>query len=190
MAHQRIAFVGGLRTGKDTAANFLVASFGFRRISISETVKATVNAAFQAAGFDTTNKGFMRAPLQDGGLAGRGVDPELWVGSVIRRYRLEDEHQGSGFACSDVRYRNEAELLRKCGFLIVRIAASRETQEARAQIDDGTFDPSVFEHPSETEMTQIVHDVLIENDTPEDRERMFATLTALVTDPSYADADD
>lgn len=190
MKHPRIAFVGELRSGKDTGASFLATSFGFERISISAAVKATINAAFQAAGVDTKDKGFMRAPLQEGGLAGRGIDPELWIGSLVRRYHLEDEHQGNGYVCSDVRYPNEGDILRKCGFLIVRIEASRETREARARIDDGAFDPSVFDHPSETEMAQIVHDVLIPNDTPEDRERMFATLTALVTDPTYADADD
>lgn len=182
MTHTRIAFVGGLRAGKDTASDWLVANCAFQRISISETVKATVYAAFKAAGLNTKDKGFMRAPLQDGGLAARGVDPEVWVGSLVRRFKLDNEENTGRFVCSDVRYPNEADMLRSRGFVIVRVEANRDVREARAKIDDGNFDPSVFDHPSETEMSAIQPDLIIRNETPEDRDAMFATLRDLVTD--------
>jgi hypothetical protein len=199
MPHTRLAILGKLRAGKDSASDFLRDQHGFTKVSIAETVKDTIYAAFNSV-VDTCvdrefaarleelmrSKGFMRGPLQAGGLAARLKDPAIWIASAVRRAGLDGN--AGRFVCPDVRYENEANILRSHGFYIVRVDASRAIREERALAADGSFDLSAFDHLSETELDTIRPDLIIQNEQPEDREAMFATLAGLVTTRELAAA--
>jgi len=177
---RRIAFCGYLRSGKDSAAAYLRDTHGYNAISIAETMKATVFAALGAAGVDTSRKGPIRLAMQEGGVAARGVEKHVWISAFARRYELE-RHDDRLLACSDLRFLNEAEWLRQCGFVIVRLEASRQACEARAREADGSFDVSAFDHPCEGEIDLIQPDLVLRNETAEDREEMFRRLSELAT---------
>ncbi len=184
MTPLRIALIGERGSGKDAAAHYLT-QHGCKQLSIAAPIKAAVYAAFEARGIDTSNKGEMRAPLQQAGLAARAIDGSLWVRSLIYRHELESPH-GNGYVVTDIRYPNEADMLRRVGFSIVRIEAPEEMRRARC-IDrgDGSFREEDALHPSEVEQRSIEADFLVRTDS--DLETFYATLGAIVvaiTSPS------
>jgi len=157
-----------------------VQHYNCRKISIAAPIKAMVHAAFAAAGVATDSKGFLRAPLQQAGLAGRQFDPDLWVRSLIDRYDLEDEHQATGYVVTDIRYVNEAELLRQYGFTLLRIEAPVELRKARSLArGDGSWNDGDSLHPSEVEQRSITADELLTNDTTDPND-LYAQLESLI----------
>lgn len=192
----RVGLCGVAGAGKDTAGAYLV-SLGLKRISIATPIKQVALATVEGflEGLEgrvdpsiiatlrslTSQKSVMRKPYQQAGAAGRDADVELWTSSMVRMNDLEDEHQGQGFVCTDIRHPDEAAILKRLGFTIIRIAAEPSICAARLAARDGFYDPSITGHVSETNIVNIHHDILLENNTEEDRERMYRALDGLLT---------
>lgn len=124
-----IAFCGLARSGKDTAANFLVAATGGYRYAFADPIKAMI----VPLGIDMSDPYWdahkeevipalgvsPRRILQTLGTDwGRSIiNPELWV--ILAHQRLL--RSGPGMVISDLRFENEAAWVRRHGGRVVHI---------------------------------------------------------------------
>lgn len=157
----RIAFGSQMRVGKDTACAWLLERYGGKSLRFAEGVYDIG---------DLIQKYFDKPRVKDGpllqmiGLGLREVyGKDVWVNRVESQIAANPD--SNLFAC-DMRFPNEADMLRKHGFTLVRL-----TRRDRP-IDR---DPN---HPSETSLNDYQFDLVIENDGTV--EELYAKLDALV----------
>jgi dephospho-CoA kinase len=89
--------------------------------------------------------------------SGRFIKPAIWIDHFARN--LKDGPS----VVDDVRFVNEGWALGKLGFLKIKIAVPEELRQERLIARDGKFEESRQDHPSETELDQIIPDVVIHN---------------------------
>ena len=168
-----IGFSGRARSGKDTAASFVCDMFGFEPVSFAAPIKHAVSAMF---GLDERH---LDGELKEMPLEGLGrsprylfqtlgtewgrelVHPDVWLYAMnawIERLEREYLMQGlrlQGVVVSDVRFENEAALVRDHGGLLIHLV--RENA------------PEVNQHISECGIQRHDGDIVIRNDgTPEE----------------------
>lgn len=161
-----VGLTGRKRSGKDTAASALIRDAGYTRIGFADALKrsaVTLNPwvspdlrladAVAERGWEDAKDQLpeVRRILQVlGDECGRRVHGEgTWVQTAmaqITRHRLA----GRPVVVPDVRYANEADVLRAAGFVLVRIVRAGTTS------DDG--------HASETGIDQLPVDYELSND--------------------------
>lgn len=142
MKYKGIALVGRAWAGKTTVAAML-ANCGFVRCSFAFSLKKAVWELWGNPGD--------RKLLQQVGTVLRGIDPEVFVRRCVRDVRYFTK-RNIAVVVDDVRYENEAEALRREGFMIVGV------------IRPGVRDPAAGDHSSETEQDHIPTDFTIVND--------------------------
>lgn len=171
-----IALIGKARSGKDTAAAFLVRERAYTRVAFADPLKemalsidpwipthpygdrrihVRLSALVRDAGWEYAKDHYpeVRHTLQRIGQTQREFDADYWV-NVAARKIAGAERWNLPVVVTDVRYRNEADMLRARGFRMVRIIRpfAEMRQGASAQ------------HASETELDDYPADVLIRND--------------------------
>lgn len=192
--HRNIGIVGRKRSGKDTAADLLVREFGYVRHGLAdplkeaalaldpiitltdvwgddyrvETTPGRLSEIVGEIGWEAAKDRFpeVRRILQRlGDEAGRQVHGELtWINQLLRRSIAANE-AGHPVVVPDVRYPNEADVLREAGFLVVRIDRP------------GFSTPTPGEHASEQVERLIVDTVISNGGTVEDMWRAVRALT-------------
>lgn len=126
-----IGFTGPAGSGKDTAADHLVAHHGFTKVSWAGPLKA----ALAAMGFpepndralkEVTIPGFpfswRQAAQALGTEWGRTLDPDIWVKLVGR---LVSDNPEASWVVSDVRFENEAAMIRSLGGVVIHLHGRR-----------------------------------------------------------------
>lgn len=121
----RIAFVAQMRTGKDTAAEYLQRKLGGVIQRFSDPLYEILAAAQRIAGIPPhKDRGFLQWV---GTSWARAQDQDLWVKHLVRRV--------APLRCpvfvTDCRFENEVAALRREGFLIVFLRATRANQLGR-----------------------------------------------------------
>jgi hypothetical protein len=145
-----IGVTGYARSGKDTFAAELVRVGGYVRLGFADALKFEVAKwlGISVAEIERRKSEF-RATLQERGMHMRELDPRHWV--RVLREKMQKGHLWTRYVIPDVRFRNEAEWIRKewCG-KIVRIVRT------------GQVCP--FSHASETEVDAVgtLADVVVE----------------------------
>jgi hypothetical protein len=153
---RNIGIIGKARSGKDTAAQHLVAEHGFMRLAFADPLKAMAlnTNPYVPTGYGVTvrlqtliadvgweyakdNYPEVRRYLQSLGESIRGEDSNFWVDSMRRKLN----NATARVVVTDVRYRNEAYMLRSRGFALVRIVRPERLSLGEAA-----------KHPSETEL--------------------------------------
>lgn len=149
----RLGLMGKKRSGKDTAGAYLVDTHNFKRFSFAEELKYLSRRLFGFTRQEVEDKpAHIRDVLQRFGTEGiRAIWPDTWAQllktRIDRYYKLLPE-QYANIVVTDVRFQNEADILRENGFKIVKI-------KRQAQDDD--------RHLSETAQDAIVADFEVEN---------------------------
>lgn len=146
----RLAFSGKMGAGKTSAAEIVAAETGATRMSFATALKTMCRDYFGMAKKD-------RDLLQKVGVALREVRPSVWTDIVERT--LKSRGGRWDVVIDDLRFPNEAEMLRKHGFIIVEVVASEETRFKR--LGSPTDWAETKDHASET--GKIISDVVIEN---------------------------
>jgi len=80
----------------------------------------------------------------------RAYDEDVWVNVLLSRTSLETHP----VVVDDVRFPNEARILRDRGWQLIYINASDEVRQQRCIDRDGHWDESVLSHPSETQIEE------------------------------------
>lgn len=179
--HKGIALVAPRKSGKTTAAQALV-DIGFVRVGLADAVKdAALDMVNQMAGVDgaihrsdiARDKHVFRPLLEwIGTTFGRDYlgTPDRW----IRMFEQKTSRMSDLVVCDDMRLPNEADELRKMGFLIVRVV--RPEPERRAALIEAGEDPDA-QMPSEVDIAQIAADVTVPNDgTPEELRNLMEVI--------------
>lgn len=167
-----IALIGKARSGKDTAASHLVSTRAYTRIAFADPLKemalsidpliptaygvhARLGALVRDVGWEYAKDVYpeVRRTLQAIGQTQREFDENYWV-NVAARKIAGAERWNLPVVVTDVRYQNEADMLRARGFRMVRIirpfAETRKGPEAQ--------------HTSENELNDYPTDAVIYND--------------------------
>lgn len=89
--------------------------------------------------------------------SGRFIKPAIWIDHFARNL------QDGDVVVDDIRFVNEGEALKKLGFLNVKLVVPEEVRIERLLERDGEFVAGRQQHSSETELEEIVPDILIYN---------------------------
>ena len=156
-----IGLSGYAQSGKDEVAKILVEKYGYQRLAFADAIRdllyesnpivnelaSGIKHAVDQRGWDEIKKvPAVRTLLQNTGVAARTVlGDDVWVIAVLRKI----EKLRYNYVISDVRFENEATMIRKCGGEIWRV--KRPGIEA------------VNGHVSETEMDHYKVDRILHN---------------------------
>jgi len=169
-----IGLTGYAQSGKDTVANILVEKYGYKKIAFADKIRDFLYAMnplvacspsgylqglVDLVGWDKAKQEpQVRMLLQNVGVAAREVIAEdIWIISALANVGVDDK-----IVIADVRFENEAEILKSLGGQIWRV--KRLGVEA------------VNRHISETQMDGYkVDQIFINNGTIEDLENLIQT---------------
>lgn len=145
-----IAFTGKAHSGKTTAAQFLLRA-GYERVSFADPIKQMVRCLTPTTDKHAAPPAFGGKTLRElyqtlGTDWGRNmVDPNIWVSLGRERIQslLLDTCEGinKGVVIDDLRFDNEAELVRDLGGLVIRV--EREGAELMSHESERGVSPSL-----------------------------------------------
>ncbi|MET7939646.1 hypothetical protein [Streptomyces sp. NPDC005302] len=134
-----IGIIGRAQHGKDTAGKFFVDGHGYRRVALADPLKEAALALdslipvhdgqywrlaslVRSLGWERIKDMYpeVRRTLQHLGAAMRAVDSEIWLRAALAKTQ-EANDAGVPVVITDVRYRNEAESLKRAGFHLIHI---------------------------------------------------------------------
>jgi len=161
-----IAITGKLRSGKDSAAAYLVDRYGYTRFAFGDELKRLAHEIF-----DVPMEPKPRDLYQWFGQTMRQRDPDVWVRKCFERisymYRVAERNNGtlakSLPVLSDVRQPNEFTRCRSEGYVIIRIVRPEFDRLAAATATD-TFSPDDLRHDTESHVDGFSVDYEIVND--------------------------
>ena len=156
-----IGLIGNKYAGKDTAGDYLVSEHEFVKISFATPIKVVCKYLFSLTEeqlHDPLEKEKIepywnmtpRQMFQKVGtdLFRNHFDPDFWIKQLESKHLVSND--GSNIVCCDVRYPNEANLIKKYKGILIKI--ERNTGKSDA-------------HESEKNIDTIHHDYLIENNS-------------------------
>lgn len=130
-----LGLVGAAGVGKDTAATYLNAEYGLHPLGFADPVREMLGVLLNTLGIDGAwmcERALKEQPMPGLGLSyrqlaqtlgtewGRALRPDLWV--MCAAHTLQQLHmQGDGAVLTDVRFAEEAQLVRDRGGVLVRI---------------------------------------------------------------------
>jgi len=117
----RIAFGCQARVGKDAAADYMAAKHTGTILRFADPLKDIMAYAQQRCGFEyAKDPRFLQMVGTDWA---RHRDPDVWVKLLIAKVVNRDDN----YFVSDLRFRNEAEALKRAGFVCVRVKREDRT---------------------------------------------------------------
>lgn len=180
-----MAFIGKARSGKDTAAGFLVRERAYTRVAFADPLKemalsvdplipagrvigqrihVRLSALVRDVGWEYAKDTYpeVRRILQSIGQTQRDFDVNYWL-RVAERKLDSAKRWNMPVVVTDVRYLNEADMLRARGFRMIQLI--------RPAWHHNPMNPQAAEHTSETELDGYGADITIYNDGDLDRFR-------------------
>jgi hypothetical protein len=171
-----IGLTGAAGSGKDAAADYLVAQHAWRKVSFAQPLKDGLCAMFGWSPDEMNDREWKERMLPDIGKSPRQlmqtigtewgremVRPDLWL--ILARDRITNHiNCGADVVVSDVRFDNEAEMIRGMGGTIVHIS--------RASI------ASVSAHVSEVGVAILPADIRLSNNG--DIASLYAAMNCLI----------
>lgn len=181
----KIGISGKMRSGKGTAAAAItarLAEYGYRPriLSLATPLKDLVRRglgredreALQTFGTDIVRKGCQQY---------FGTE-KIWVNYLISTANsLQDAAMADAFVCDDVRFVDEAETLKKDGWVLVRIVVPEDVQLNRPQDPlKGDIKAPALTHESETALDgkEDIFDIIVDGNKDIDSFRI--TMEAIV----------
>lgn len=186
MTLPNIALTGRLRSGKDTAAAYLVERYGYVRFAFGDELKRYYHELFG----ETETK--PREGYQWFGQAMRQRDPDVWVRKCFEQIAEEAADRRpltkyNGFpplraVITDLRQPNEFERCRSEGYVIIRINCPESLRIHRAIESADKFALADLTHETEQHVDSFAVDYEVNNaDTVDD---LYAQIDAILTEVS------
>ena len=170
--YYKIAFSGKMRSGKDTAVNYMLKNFGGVRVAFADILYGILHFAQKTCGFDNKKD---RKFLQFVGTEwARSINPDVWIDAVLQKVGK----QNCNIYLSDLRFLNEYKRLKQDGWILIRI--NRSDQKSFTTENDNTS------HKSECELDTIKDwDYVINNssDLKDFHHQLENVMSAITTAP-------
>jgi hypothetical protein len=125
--HRFIAFTGLAQAGKTTCADHLVREFGFGKFSFATPLKRMLAALTPETGKDATpyvlcGKTLRHAMQTLGTEWGRNlIGDDIWLRAARVQIQTMQAARAPGITADDVRFSNEAELIREMGGIVIEL---------------------------------------------------------------------
>lgn len=149
MSIKLIGISGAARSGKDTAADYLVKAFGFRKFSFAAPIKEGVKAMFGLTE-DHVNGHLKEKILDDLGVSPRFlmqtlgtewgrkiVHTDAWLIAAQRQLSLLKEKGVKFVVIPDVRFENEASFIRDNGGVMLHVSRDDCEQVLNHESENG-----------------------------------------------------
>lgn len=183
----RIAICGKIRSGKDTAGQYICEKYGHKRFGFGDGLWEICYRLFPEQFIDSDeNPVKPRALLQGVGESLRTFSRDVWVNDCFRRINepiyFKDVNEPflppEKVVITDLRQPAEYERCRAENFLIIRITAPEALRIQRAITASDTFNFRDLTHPTESHIDSFAVDYEIENSaTPAD---LYAQIDAIM----------
>jgi hypothetical protein len=151
-----IGLIGQKQTGKDTFADYLVKTRGFKKLAFAEPVKQVCQILFHLEPEQVYDPRLKEVVDERWGLSPRQMMQKVgtdmvrnMLGNDFWVKHMDISYSKGSIVISDVRFKNEAEWVKDRGGVLIRIV-------------DGSH--HCDHHPSETEQLSIKEDVVLKND--------------------------
>ena len=149
----RVAFIGKMRSGKDTAAEFLLERSRAAIIKFADPLYDMQEAIYTIADLPYDENTKDRRLLQLLGTEwGREKDPDLWLNIFEKTV---NSCKNLNIICTDCRFPNELALVKRLGFTTVKIITKDEIRMARGATNTN--------HESERHIDEMQADIDIYN---------------------------
>ena len=164
----KLALVGKLRAGKDTAARYLTLFYDFHPFAFADPLKRYLHEIFP----HVPREPKPRRLLQLFGQKMREIDPDVWINLTMRRIdeylrMYPCECGGSALkprvVVTDCRQQNEYDRLRAEGFVFIRINTDDELRIRRALEAGDDFTAEDLAHETELLIDSFDVDYEIDN---------------------------
>jgi len=150
----KISFSGKAGSGKDVSVKYLIDKYGGKKISFSKPIYDILYYAQNICGFKQEKD---RKFLQWIGTEwGRNINPDIWVELAVKNLPKEDN-----IYVSDVRFLNEFYILKKKGFISIKIIRNNYNYNNRVGSGD-------VNHISENDLDKLKdreYDYIIHNNS-------------------------
>ncbi|QGG47683.1 AAA family ATPase [Heliorestis convoluta] len=154
----KIALTGKMRSGKDTAGEYLVNKYGFKRFAFGDAVREICQQLYP----EQIEEGKPRFLYQQVGQALRKQDRNVWVKTLLRQIENETTLDDN-IVITDLRQFNEYQHVLTTGFTIGRIWANEKTRRERMKTLGDNFDYNDLYHETEQGIDALVVDYEIVN---------------------------
>lgn len=162
----KIALFGKIRSGKDTVGKILIKEHGFKRFAFGDGIGRIIEEYFPEAFAD----GKPRKYYQFIGQQLRVLNPDVWVNYLLSEvnqaetYNWDVHGNGLNIVVTDGRQLNEAERLKKEGYLIIKVICPEDIRIKRMEALGDVYSPEDLQHETELQVDAITPDVEILND--------------------------
>ncbi len=144
--NQRIAFYGPMASGKSWCANYLYDKHSYTKVAFARKLKLVAEDLFGIKDKSGSN----RKLLQDLGTNLRSLDPDIWIKHLL--LSIEDDQF---VVLDDLRYINEAKVLKNHGFTLVLANCPEAVRLERVSRLYPDTTKAMMSHPSELEYLDI-----------------------------------
>lgn len=161
----KVVLFGKMRSGKDTVGNFLIKEHNFERFAFGDGIAEIIEKYFPEA----WEGGKPRKHYQHIGQQLRVLNTDVWINCLLRKAKMKEAYNdvmkiATNIVVTDGRQVNEAERLRKEGYIIIKVTTPEEIRIERMKSLGDVFDPEDLQHETELQVDLIEPDVEIIND--------------------------
>ena len=173
----RVALVGKMRSGKDTAADYIAEKRGAMKLAFADRLKHTFHELFP--NISSGNK--PRRHYQQYGELMRAIDENVWINALereIQRYEGLYSPYKRNIVITDVRYPNELEWARSNNFVTIKINVDDSVKIRRVIEAGDDFDSFTLAHKTELNTEYLACDYTVTNNGT--LEELYAQLDAVL----------
>lgn len=163
-----IAFVGPMGSGKSYAAENLFTNY--HKLSLAGPLKNTARQYFRVTGKTNEERKILQELADDIKKWDNDVFTKLLLWTAYWKWEESDHDQTKELLpliVDDLRFKHEADDLKRYGFILVCVSVSEEIRMARITEKYPDTDPSRFQHKSEKDWKNIKPDFTISGDGDE-----------------------
>ena len=167
---RKLAICGLARSGKDSAADYLVEKYEFTKFAFADDMKRLLHDLFPA--IPQIPK--PRRAYQIFGEGLRNLDlpgaSDVWIDACLSKvnthvwWHSEVDDRGANVVITDLRLPTEYARLKDEGFTIIRVTASLAERVKRAEIAGDAFEMADLEHKTESYVDGFDCEYDVEND--------------------------
>ena len=155
----KIAFIGRLRSGKDSAADYVRSKHPFTPLAFADGLKRYFRNLFP----DLAAQGKNRRHLQQFGESMREIDENVWINLVNFDMKLFERYGAENFLVKDIRHENELDWAIENGFTIIKVVADEAIRIERALKSGEIFTAADLEHETERACDELEADYIVTN---------------------------